>query len=62
MEKDGMITKSSSPWCSPIILVRKKDDTIRFSVDYHKLNDATHKDAYPLPRIDDILEALPGAK
>ncbi len=58
MKKEGTIVKSSSPWCSPIILVRKKDGTIRFCVDYHKLNDVTHKDAYLLPRIDDILEAL----
>ncbi len=62
MEQEGMITKSASPWCAPIVLVRKKDGTIHFCVDYRKLNDATHKDAYPLPRIADILEALQGAK
>ncbi len=62
MEKEGTIIKSSSPWCSPSVLVRKKDGTIRFCVDYCKLNDVTHKDEYPLPRIDDILEALRGAK
>ncbi len=62
MDKEGTIVKSSGPWRSHIILVRKKDGTIRFCVDYHKLNDATHKDAYPLLRIDDILEALRGAK
>ncbi len=55
------MTKSSGPWCSPIVLVRKKDGTIRFCVDYRKLNDVTHKDAYPLPIIDDILDALQGA-
>ncbi len=62
MEKEGTITKSSDPWCSRIVLVRKKDGTISFCVDYRKLNDVTHKDAYPLPRIDDILDALRGAK
>ncbi len=62
MEKEGIIQRSSGPWCSPIILVWKKDGTIHFYVDYRKLNDATHKDVYPLPRIDDILEALRGAK
>ncbi len=41
--------------------MRKKDGTIRFCVDYRKLNDVTHKDAYPLLRINDILEALRGA-
>ncbi len=58
MEKEGMITKNTGPWCSPIILVRKKDDTIRFCVDYHKLNDVIHRDTYPLLRIDDILDVL----
>ncbi len=62
MEKEGIIQRSSGPWCFPIILVWKKDGTIHFYVDYRKLNDATHKDVYPLPRIDDILEALRGAK
>ncbi len=42
MEKECNIQMSSGPWCSPIILVRKKDGTIRFCVDYSKLNDATH--------------------
>ncbi len=62
MEKQGTIIKISGPWCSPIVLVRKKDGTIRFCVDYRKLNAMTHKDAYRLPRIDDILQALRGAK
>ncbi len=42
--------------------MKKKDSTMRFCVDYRKLNNVMHKDAYPLPRIDDILDALPGAK
>ncbi len=58
MQKEGTTTKSTGLWCSPIVIVRKKDGTIRFCVDYRKLNDVTHKDAYPLPRINDILEAL----
>ncbi len=62
MEKEGMIAKSVGPWCSPIVLVRKKDGTICFCVDYRKLKDVTHQDTYLLPRIDDILEALRGAK
>ncbi len=62
MEKEGTIIKSTGPWCSPIVLVRKKDGTICFCVEYHKLNDATHKDTYLIPRIDDILEAIRGAK
>ena len=57
-----MIEPSASPWSSPIVLVRKKDGSTRFCVDYRKLNEVTHKDSYPLPRIDDTLEALCGAK
>ncbi|CAF4747599.1 unnamed protein product, partial [Rotaria sp. Silwood2] len=46
------------PWCSPVVLVRKKDGTTRFCVDYRKLNDITVKDSFPLPRIDDIFDQL----
>ena len=42
--------------------MKKKDGGVRFCVDYRKLNDVTHKDSYPLPRIDDSVEALSGAK
>ena len=47
---------------SPVVLVKKKDETTRFCVDYRKLNNATIKDAYPLPRIDDSLYQLSSAK
>ena len=57
-----VIEKSSSPWSSPVVLVGKKDGTIRFCIDYRKLNKVTKKDTYPLPRIDETLEILGKAK
>jgi hypothetical protein len=58
----GVIEPSNSPWSSPIVLVTKKDGSTRFCVDYRKLNEVTVKDAYPIPRVDDCLDALAGAK
>jgi hypothetical protein len=54
----GMIEESSSPFASGIVLVNKKDGTYRMCIDFRKLNGITKKDAYPLPRIDDMLEKL----
>ena len=62
MRENDVIQPSKSPWASPIVLVRKKDNRFRFCVDYRKLNDVTHKDAYPLPRINDTLNTLAGSK
>ena len=61
LQKD-VIQTSSSPWASGIVMVQKKDGKKRFCVDYRKLNDVTTKDAYALPRIDDSLDQLAGAK
>jgi len=61
MRLDGVIEPSESPWCSPVVLVKKKDGSLRFCVDYRKLNNATIKDSYPLPRIDDTLDTLSGS-
>ncbi len=54
----GIIRESTSPWSSPIILVKKKDGEMRFCVDYRKLNSVTVGHAHPLPRVDDILDSL----
>ena len=62
MTADGVIRPSSSPWSSPILLVKKKDGTPRCCVDFRKLNECTVRDAFPLPRIDESLDALSGAK
>ena len=56
----GQIEPSDSPWSAMVILVTNKDGGTRFCVDYRRLNIATVKDAYPLPRIDDTLDMLAG--
>ena len=62
MLANDIIRPSSSPYGSPILLVKKKDSDYRFCVDYRKLNDNTVKDRYPLPRIDETIDTLHGAK
>jgi hypothetical protein len=58
----GVIEESTSPWSSPIVLVRKKDGSVRFCIDFRKLNNVTTKDAFPIPRIDDIFDHLSQAE
>ncbi|KMQ90068.1 integrase core domain protein [Lasius niger] len=60
MSSREMIEESQSPWVSPAVMVKNKDGSIRFYVDYRKLNAVTIKDSYPLPRIDEILDQLAG--
>lgn len=57
-----VIQPSMNPWASPIVIVRKKDGSARFYVDYRRLNAVTRKDAYPLPHIDDTLDTLSGSQ
>ena len=62
MEAEGIVESSSSEWASPIVLVKKKDNSLRLCVDYRKLNGLTPVDAYPMPRIDDLIDKLGKAK
>src|SRR6266540_4147630 len=62
MLKDGIIKKSKSSWILPIVLVSKKDESIRFCVDYKKVNDLTIVDAYPLPIVNDTVDKIGGKK
>ena len=60
--RKGIVRPSNSPYASPIVVVQKKTGEIRLCVDYRELNARTRRDAYPLPRIDESLDALSGAR
>ena len=57
-----VITPSNSPLAAPIVVVRKPDSSIRLCVDYRQLNAITKKDAFPMPRVDDAIDAMAGAR
>ena len=58
----GAIWPSTSPWCNAVVLVWKKDGTLRFCIDFRRLNDRTEKDTHPLPRMPEIMETMVGAR
>jgi hypothetical protein len=58
----GLARPSKSPWAVSVVLVKKKDQDFRFCVDYRRINSVSKRDVYPLPRIDDVLDRLAGAK
>jgi hypothetical protein len=60
LQEAGVIRKSKSPFSSNVVLVRKKNGDLRMCVDYRQLNSKTKKDAYALPRIEEILDNLSG--
>ena len=58
MKEDGVIRDAKSEWASPVVLLLKSDGSMRFCVDYRRLNELTVRDLYPLPRIEDCLDSL----
>ena len=60
--KKDIIRPSTSPYAAPIVIVRKKNGSIRCCCDYRRLNEITVRDAFPLPRMDECIDALSGAK
>jgi transposase InsO family protein len=62
MKEAGVIVPSNSDCSSPIVLIKKPDGSIRFCVDYRKLNEITIKDNYPMPNIEDKIDALGGSR
>ena len=62
MLEAGIISESDSPYAIPLVVVKKKDGTLRLCVDYRTLNEVTEFDAYPMPNIEEIIDRLGGAK
>ncbi|KAM4549940.1 uncharacterized protein V3H82_019144 [Fundulus diaphanus] len=62
MQHLGVIEPSTSEWCSPVVIVVKKDGSLRICIDFRKLNALSEFDAYPMPRIDDLLEKIGRAR
>ena len=58
----GAIRPSQSTWCNAVVLIRKKDGGLRFCIDFRQLNTRTKKDSYPLPRTQETMESLVGAR
>ena len=62
MRENGVIEESVCPWGATVVLVKKKDGSIRFCIDYRRLNELADLDAYPMPRIEELIDRLGGAQ
>ena len=62
MEESGIIEPSASEWSSPIVMVKKKDGSLRMCIDYRRLNAMTEVEAYPMPRVDELIDLLGKAR
>ena len=63
MLQKGIVQESVSPWSSPVVLVKKKDGgSLRFCVDFRRVNRVTRKDSFPMPLVSETLDALSGTK
>ena len=62
LQEQGVIEDSSSPWSSPVVMIRKKDGGVRFCCDYRAVNTVIKHDSYPLPKIEDLLHATRGSR
>lgn len=60
IEQDGIIKPSKSCYLSPIVIARKKDGTIRICIDYRTLNSKTVGDTFPMPNVEEAIDALGG--
>ena len=62
MEEQGVIEPSSSPWASPVVLIKKKNGKVRFCCDYRSVIKLIKHDSYPLPRVEDLFQATQGSR